>query len=63
MAKKFGIPDYTPDPRKHLVVSLVKSSVRIISCLFFIGTGNPWAIAGGMGLLLAEIIGVYEELV
>ena len=56
------VPSYVPDPKKHLYVSLVKSGVRIVACLFFIGTGNVWAIAAGAGLLVAEIIGVYEEL-
>lgn len=49
-----------PDPKKHQYVSFVKSGVRIVACtLGFFGLFE----IGFLGLLLAELIGVYEELV
>lgn len=50
-----------PDPKKHQLVSFLKSGIRIGACAsVFIGAG----IAGlAAGLLVAELIGVYEELV
>lgn len=55
-----------PDAKKHLIVSLVKSSLRIIGSLFaLIVYANPQAavmiLAATYGL--AEIVGIYEELV
>ena len=49
-----------PDPKKHLYISLVKSIIRIGAggCLI---QGNL-LFAGGL-LILAEILGVVEELV
>ncbi len=48
-----------PDPRLHQIVSFVKSGVRIAACVVF-----PFSILGGAVLLgLAEVIGIYEELV
>lgn len=49
-----------PDAKKHLYVSLVKSGIRIIAggCLI---NGN--FIFAGVGFILAEILGVVEELV
>ena len=48
-----------PDPRMHQIISFIKSGVRIAACVAF-----PFSILGGAILLgLAEIIGIYEELV
>ena len=49
-----------PDAKKHLYVSLVKSASRIIAggCLI---TGN--FVFAGIGFILAEVLGVVEELV
>ena len=48
-----------PDPRMHQIISFTKSGVRIAACVVF-----PFSILGGAILLgLAEIIGIYEELV
>jgi hypothetical protein len=55
-----------PDAKKHLIVSVVKSSIRIagsiVALLFY---SNPQAavmiLAATYGI--AEIVGVYEELV
>ena len=48
-----------PNPRMHQIISFIKSGVRIAACVVF-----PFSILGGAILLgLAEIIGIYEELV
>ncbi len=49
-----------PDPKKHQQISFVKSGVRIVACL--LGFAGMYEI-GFLGLFLAELIGVYEELV
>ena len=49
-----------PDPKKHQYVSFVKSGVRIVACL--LGFAGMYQI-GFLGLFLAELIGIYEELV
>jgi hypothetical protein len=49
-----------PDPKLHQQISFAKSCVRIISCMVGI-LGMPIFAFGG--LALAEVIGIYEELV
>ena len=49
-----------PDPRSHRNISFAKSGLRIVGCMFLI-SGNLWA-AGGL-LLVAEVLGVAEEMV
>ncbi len=49
-----------PNPKLHQQVSFVKSGVRIIACI--LGFAGMYQV-GFLGLLLAELIGVYEELV
>ena len=49
-----------PDPKKHQIISFVKSIVRIIACVAGV-TG--YLQAAFIGLAFAEVIGVYEELV
>jgi hypothetical protein len=59
-----GTPETTelkhPDPKKHLYISLVKSAIRIVAggCLV---SGN--LIFAGAGFILAEALGIVEELV
>ena len=49
-----------PDPRKHLVISLAKSGLRIIAGIFlFAGMLK----SAGTLLILAEVGGIVEELV
>ncbi len=48
-----------PNPRQHFWISMLKSAVRILACLFFIKT---FPISAGL-LLLAEAIGIAEEMV
>lgn len=50
-----------PDPKLHKQISFVKSAVRIIAATAAMWTGSVVILAGG--LLLAELIGVYEEMV
>jgi hypothetical protein len=49
-----------PDAKKHLYVSLAKSAIRILAggCLV---TGN--FVFAGIGFILAEVLGIVEELV
>ena len=52
--------DKIPDPMKHFHVSMIKSSVRIFAgvTLCF-----GWLIVSGVLLIVAEILGVVEEVV
>ena len=52
--------DQLPNPKKHQYVSFVKSGVRIVACL--LGFAGMYQV-GFLGLFLAELIGIYEELV
>jgi hypothetical protein len=49
-----------PDPKKHLYISLVKSAIRIVAggCLV---TGN--LLMAGICFIMAEVLGIVEELV
>ena len=51
--------------RGHFYVSLVKSLLRIIAGTAFAGTAFGWGsiFAGGCLLVLAEVLGIIEELV
>ena len=63
MTKK-GNTKYTkqnlPDARLHQLISFIKSGIRIIACGF--GLYGLYDF-GFMGLLLAEIVGIWEEMV
>lgn len=57
-----------PDPKKHQYISFVKSAVRIGACIAtvigaYIYGGDGLAAGLAVGMLIAELIGVYEELV
>lgn len=49
----------------HFYVSLVKSLLRIIAGAAFVGTAFGWGsvFAGGCLIILAEVLGIVEELV
>lgn len=51
----------------HTSVSMVKSGVRIAAGLAIAGAGwlemNPYMQAGGLLIVIAEILGIAEELV
>ena len=49
-----------PNPRLHQIVSFIKSSIRIAACVAGLW---GWYEIGFVGLLLAEVVGIYEELV
>lgn len=49
-----------PDPKKHQIISFIKSGIRIVAC--FLGILGFYEL-GFFGLLAAEIVGIYEELV
>lgn len=50
-----------PDPKLHQHISFAKSGVRIGGCIVAMITGSIFALA--FALLVAEVIGVVEELV
>jgi|TARA_B100001564_G_C20101909_1_gene429655 hypothetical protein len=53
---KFG---WVPDPKKHMLMSFLKSGVRLLGYIFL-----PFNLYIAMGILLvSEIIGIIEELV
>jgi hypothetical protein len=56
-----------PDPKKHQYISFVKSAFRIVAGLALAGGGwlemNPYIQAAGLVLVLAEVLGIAEELV
>lgn len=45
----------------HFWVSMAKSVIRIAACVVLIFSGN--FVVGGTGFLVAEVLGVVEELV
>jgi len=49
-----------PDPKKHQKISFLKSAIRLGACAF--GFFGMFEI-GFIGLFLAEIVGIGEELV
>jgi hypothetical protein len=49
-----------PHPIKHRIISFVKSGLRIVACYFL--AYYDLQIAAGL-LLLAELLGIAEELV
>ena len=51
--------DY-PDAKKHLYISLVKSALRIVAGLGFCAGSM---MIGGVFLIVAELLGIVEELV
>ena len=56
-----------PDARKHKYISFVKSAIRIVAGLALAGGGwlemNPYIQAAGLLLVVAEVLGIAEELV
>ena len=50
-----------PDPRKHQMISFAKSGIRIGGCIAAIITGLIVSLAAA--LLIAELVGIYEEMV
>ena len=52
--------DYVPNPKLHLYISLVKSMIRIAAGAALIAGFFIWA---GILLILAEALGIAEEMV
>jgi hypothetical protein len=56
-----------PDPVKHKYISFAKSGVRILAGLALAGGGwlemNPYIMYAGVFLILAEVLGIAEEMV
>lgn len=52
--------NYTPDPKLHLVISIIKSIIRIAAggCLAY-----QLFLAAGLLIILAEVLGIIEECV
>jgi len=58
--EKVFIPASKDPGQKHFYISLVKSGVRILGCVVALFTGSFIWLASGF--LLAEILGIAEEL-
>jgi hypothetical protein len=56
-----------PDPVKHKYISFAKSALRIVAGLALAGGGwlemNPYIMYSGIFLILAEVLGIAEEMV
>ena len=52
--------EHMPDPAMHKVISFIKSGVRIIAGISLI-SGS--LVAAGLLLIVAELLGIYEEIV
>lgn len=51
---------------KHKAISLVKSSIRIIGCIaaaLFLPNAVAAVTALGLGLIVAEVLGIAEEMI
>ena len=49
-----------PNPKMHFVMSMIKSGFRIVAGYYLIS--GDYVIAGGC-LIVAEVIGILEEMV
>ena len=49
-----------PNPKLHQIISFIKSGIRIAACVVAV---FGYLEAGFTGLLLAELVGIYEEMV
>jgi len=52
-----------PDPKKHQYISFVKSAWRIIAGVALCFHPDTCVILAGTSLVVAEILGIVEELV
>jgi hypothetical protein len=52
--------EYMPDQRMHKIVSFVKSGLRLVACIF--GMTQMYVVAFAL-LFIAEVVGIYEEMV
>ena len=49
-----------PNPKNHLIISIVKSLIRILAGSFLM---NGVLIGAGIAFIVAELLGILEELV
>jgi len=52
--------EHMPDQRMHKIVSFVKSGLRLVACIF--GMTQMYVVAFAL-LFMAEVVGIYEEMV
>jgi len=52
----------TPDPKKHLIISLIKSGFRVWAGIVLLLNNNMAIPVAGMLIIIAETLGIAEEL-
>ena len=52
-----------PDPKKHQFISFVKSAWRIVAGIALCFYPNDLIVLAGISIIVAEILGIVEELV
>jgi hypothetical protein len=63
--KKFDAKDlyeieHMPNQRMHKIVSFIKSGLRLVACIF--GMTEMYVVGFAL-LFMAEVVGIYEEMV
>jgi hypothetical protein len=63
--KKFETKDlyeieHMPNQRMHKIVSFIKSGLRLVACIF--GMTEMYVVGFAL-LFMAEVVGIYEEMV
>ena len=63
--KKFETEDlyeivHMPNQRMHKIVSFIKSGLRLVACIF--GMTEMYVVGFAL-LFMAEVVGIYEEMV
>ena len=60
--KEFDVSDldHMPNQRMHKIVSFIKSGLRLIACIFGM---TEMFVVGFALLFMAEVVGIYEEMV
>ena len=51
---------HMPDQRMHKIVSFIKSGLRLVACIF--GMTEMYVVGFAL-LFMAEVVGIYEEMV
>ena len=51
---------HMPDQRMHKIVSFIKSGLRLVACIFGM---TEMFVVGFVLLFMAEVVGIYEEMV
>ena len=55
--------DRMPNPKMHFRLSMWKSTVRILAGIALLMSGSYYVIVAGVALIIAELVGVAEEMV